>query len=73
MLLYPVKDGPEDGFGIEAVDLLMEVSLLVVDGSVGEGGAADMLHAVLWVPCAVEVIELEAPLLFALQLVDCLL
>ena len=73
MLLYPVKDGPEDGFGIEAVDLLMEVSLLVVDGSVGEGGAADMLHAVLRVPCAVEVIELEAPLLFALQLVDCLL
>jgi hypothetical protein len=40
---------------------------VVVDGGVGEGGAADVVLAEVGVPLAVEVVDLEAPLLLGFE------
>jgi hypothetical protein len=66
-LLDPFKDGPDDRFWIKPVNLFVDGAVGVVDGSVGEGGTPDVLHAMLRVPCAVEVVDVKAPLPFVLQ------
>lgn len=67
--LNTVENSPDDRFWIEPVNFLMEPSLCVVDGRVGERCAPHILHAVLRVPCTVEVIYAETPLFFMLELV----
>jgi hypothetical protein len=52
---------------------LVQFSVCVVDGSIGEGCASDVLRAVLRIPGAVEVENVEAPLLLVFELVDHLL
>ena len=55
------------------MNFLVEPSIGVVNGSVGKRWTPDILHAVLRVPCAVEVIYAKTPLLLMLQLVHRLL
>ncbi len=53
--------------------LLMKSSFAIVNGSIGEGGTLNILHAVLGVPCTIKVINLKAPLFLMLELVNHLL
>ena len=69
-VLDAVEDGGNDWFWVKAVYFLDECAGLVVDGGVGEGGGADVVHAELGVPLAVEVVDLEAPLPGVLELVE---
>lgn len=71
--LNTVENSPQDMFRIEPMNFLVEPSIGVVNGSVGKRWTPDILHAVLRVPCAVEVIYAKTPLLLMLQLVHRLL
>jgi len=72
-LLNPVEDGSEDGFRIEAVNLLVEFSILIMNGRVRKGSTAHIFHAVLRIPGAIEIVHLKAPFFLVFQHVHHLL
>ena len=45
------------------MDFLVELSFLVVNSSVGEGGTLNILHAELVIPLTIEIVYFEAPVL----------
>lgn len=55
------------------MDLLVEVSILVMNGRVRKRSTAHIFHAVLRIPGAVEIIDLKAPFLLVFQHVHRLL
>ena len=63
LLVDSLKNLEDDGFRVESVDFLVELSFLVVNSSVGEGGTLNILHAELVIPLAIEIIYFEAPVL----------
>jgi hypothetical protein len=73
LLLNLIEDGSEDGLRIEAVDLLVKVSILVMNGRVRKRSTAHVFHAVLRIPGAVEIIDLKAPFFLVFQCVHRLL
>jgi hypothetical protein len=73
LLLNPVKDGSENGFRIEAVNLLVEVSILIMNRRVRKRSTAHIFHAVLRIPGAVEIVHLKAPFFLVFQHVHHLL
>ena len=64
--LNPIKDGPDDRLGIKPVNLLMKVAVSIMNGSIGKGSTSDILHAMLRIHRAIEIVYLEAPLLLML-------
>ncbi len=53
-----LEDVPNDWFWVEAIDLVIELSMLIVDGSVREGADLEFLTQT-GVPVAIEVVDGE--------------
>lgn len=51
----------------------MEVPFAIMNGSIWKGWTPNIIHAMLRVPCTIEVIDLKAPLFLMFQLIDNLL
>ena len=55
------------------MNLLMKIAVCIMNGSIGKRRTSDILHAMLRIHHAIEIIDLEAPLLLVLQFIDYLL
>jgi hypothetical protein len=55
------------------VNFFVEFTLAIMNGSIGEGGASNILHTMLRVPCTIEIVYLKAPFLLVLQFIHYLL
>lgn len=55
------------------MNFLMELSVGIMNGGIGKRWTSNIGHTMLRIPCAIEVINLKAPLFLMLQLVDHLL
>jgi hypothetical protein len=71
--LDAVENSPHDRLRIKPVNFLMDCPLGVMDGSVRERSTSNILHAMLRIPGAVEVVDAEAPLALMLEHVHHLL
>lgn len=67
--LYLIKDFPNYWLRVEPVDAVIELSLLVVNGSVGERSYPELL-AKLGIPVAVEVVYGKGPLILVFELIE---
>ena len=70
LLVDSLKNLQDDGFGIETMNLFIKLALLVVDCSVGEGGAFDILHAELMIPLAIKIVDFEAPVFLGFEFIE---
>ena len=66
----PLKNLQDDGLWVKSMDLFMDLALLIVDNSVGERGAFNILHAKLRIPLAVEVVHFKGPISLRLEFVE---
>ena len=73
LLLNLIEDSSENGFRIEAVNLLVEVSIFVEYRCGGEWAAAHIFHAMLRIAVAVGIVHLKAPFFLVFQHVHHLL
>lgn len=73
LFLNPIKDGPDDRLRIKPMNLLVKIAVCIVNGSIGKRRTSDILHAMLRIHGAIEIIDLEAPLLLVFQFIDYLL
>lgn len=71
--LNSIKNRSYYWFGIKAMNFLMELSVGIMNGGIGKRWTSNIGHTMLRIPCAIEVINLKAPLFLMLQLVDHLL
>jgi hypothetical protein len=51
------------------MNFFVDSTLAIMNDSIGEGGASNILHTMLRIPCAIEIVYLKAPFLLVLQFI----
>ena len=67
--LYLIEDFPNDWFGIKPIDAVIKLSILVINGSIGERPYPKFL-AKSGIPVAIEFVDGKSPMILMFKLIE---